>query len=817
MMELKDYVEENKAVFEDIAKDYGIDINFFKGNLIAKKEDGVETLEAHTKKVLKELKKYIDGNKDVIDHFSRRHDLAKQQLLELLFFSVFFHDTGKGAKEFYDDKFLHKAESYHPLYSIYFLMDQKKFEIDDINYLLLAVLTHHTLLHKDIYEDLKFKGLSKPTFFSETLSFVDKYKEYYKEFFGEQCPYTFNYNIPEEKPCEILRRSWSWSNGKGVIDSLNVVLSSSATNEKNKIKEVYGFVTGNLIRADWLASGDYDLEFPDITKQDFVEKLKERAKEKNIKFDGLKKFQERAGNSKNNVLIKIPTGEGKTEAALLWALNNLRNKHTKVVYTMPTQVTSNAMYERLKYYFGRDKVGIVHSTASLILEKEYRDLRSDEKTEKIWKEKIINKSFSKPITVATLDSFILSFFNIHKWPLAQLNIENCLLIIDEIHSYDWQMLGALTRILKELELRGCKIAVMSATFPEVLENKVISSSKFEHIFQEELFEARPITISKENKNLSGKINEIVNYFSDNKKVLVVANTVEKAKEIYELLKKTKKFDMPFTYNNIVDEYNKEVNLILYHSQFIKKHRSLKESEIEEKEGWKNRGLVLVATQVVEISLDLDFDIMFTEVAPIDSLVQRMGRINRRKHADRIGKIFVSTNLDCISNNGKWSYPYRHEIISESTKILSDGRPSLGDLAGLVSTLYDNLIKIPQVNYEFERKFSEGFNKYESVIESGPYALRFSTDNFGEITKILKLRDVNERFEKIDIIPKAIAETFDDFEKYENTVGIYKWLFSKLKKEGKIQELEKKFFLAFLDYNYEFGLKVIEKMNGALFV
>jgi len=66
---------------------------------------------------------------------------------------------------------------------------------------------------------------------------------------------------------------------------------------------------------------------------------------------------------------------------------------------------------------------------------------------------------------------------------------------------------------------------------------------------------------------------------------------------------------------------------------IKKDRKTKENEIEEKDGWKNRGLILIATQIVEISLDINFEILFTEIAPVDSLVQRMGRINRRKDTE----------------------------------------------------------------------------------------------------------------------------------------------------------------------------------------
>lgn len=807
MKSLKEYVDHNKEKFIELSKVHGENIEFFHENLLAKIRDvdnlDSYTLESHTDAALYELKKYIRDNEHVFVNFSKRHGIEKQVLLDMLFFSVFFHDLGKGTLEFYDDKILGRGKSYHPLYSVYFSVDQHQIpKINSVDYVTLAVLTHHTVLHKEIYESEMIQGLPKPEFFDETISIAKKYNLYYEDFFKMKCPYSLKFEIRDKEPYKLLREDFSWNmDQKGIIDNLNEILSLSDNSGKKEIKEIYGFITGNLIRADWLSSGAHNLDFPDITKEEFIKRLKKRTKKRGTKFKGLKEFQESSSEQENNLLIKIPTGEGKTEAALIWALKNLKNKHTKLIYTMPTQVTSNAMYKRFKEYFGNN-VGIVHGTASLILAEEYRE---DE--EMIWKEKIMSRTFSKPITVATLDSFILSFFNVHKWPLSQLNLENCLLIIDEVHSYDWQMLGAVKRIMDEMEIRGCKVAIMSATFPEIFENKVLDSIQYNSITEKELFKPRPLVLKLENKNLADKVDHILDYFNRNKKILIVANTVEKSKEIYNILKNTGRFKTK-------DKYDANSDLLLYHSQFIKKDRNTKEKEIEEKDKWQNRGLVLIATQIVEISLDINFEVLFTELAPIDSLVQRMGRINRRKDPKKLGAVFIQTEIDCRNKKGKWSYPYRKQIIERSKDILLDGRPSLGDLAEWVSLLYRKLLDIDRIHFEFENKFEKGFKKYEEIIERGPYALRFSTDNAEKVAEKLELRDIDEKFAKIDIIPKKIAEESeeDDFEKYENTVGIYKWLFGKLRKEGKIDDMKKFYLIHGINYDYECGLRIIENRD-----
>ncbi len=813
-MNLPDFFREHKREFENM------NISSEKAQKEILGKNNGETLMEHTSKVIVELKKYLHENDDIVTSFCNRNEIDKNWLLDLLFFSAYFHDIGKGTKEFYEDKILKEIRSYHPFYSLCFLNNIKDFDYNEINFLALTVLTHHSLIKKDLYEnDNIFR--KDVEFFDEIIYFMKKYRESYMKFFDKECSYNFEFHMQGKyNPYEYLYSNtfpFMVENGKdSLMDTIIKNTGTAYFEEKRKIKEIYGFLVGNLIRADWVASGDNEinLELKNVNVDMLKEKLKERAKEKGMVFKGLKEFQEEAEKTKEDIIIKIPTGEGKTEAALFWALSNIKNRHTKIIYTLPTQVTSNSLYERFKKYFGSENVGIVHGASSLILEKELDEIEDAKEREKRkWQEKIFRNTFSKPITVCTLDSFLLQFFNLHNWALSLLNIENSILIIDEVHSYDMKMFGVMTRIIKEFKKRNCKICIMSATIAESIEKKLYKETgiKFKEITQKDLFEKKPNNITIENANIRDNIDRIKKDFLNNKKILVVCNTIDKSKEVYEKLKNTNTFSIS---NEEEDPKNNETNLILYHSQFTKKDRRKKEYEIIEKEK-SNKPLVVVATQVVEISLDIDFDCMYTEIAPIDALIQRFGRINRKKTENKIGEIYIFTNIDA-EKNGKWVYPYRKDMIGDSKNIMKEGIFSLKEYFNWTNSLYVKYYEEnSQGSHDFKEKFEEGYKKYNEIIgEKSLFIIDFKGDE-EELLGLLKFRDIDPRFEKIDIIPQTIMENEDEFERYENTVGIYKYQFEIMKKNGKIVKNDK-FWVIYQKYDYEHGINLSKKYETLMY-
>jgi len=222
----------------------------------------------------------------------------------------------------------------------------------------------------------------------------------------------------------------------------------------------------------------------------------------------------------------------------------------------------------------------------------------------------------EPITVATVDQLLLSLFNWRYWEVIEEAASDSAIIFDEIHAYDPYTTSLIIIASRSLKAQGAKLAFMTATLPSFLHKLLISelgvrlfvSDKEHRDLKRHLvqFTCQPICTA---------ISSILQDFRERKHILVVLNTVEEAIDIYKTLKKQLK--------------REEVKrVILYHSRFIEKHRHEKEKLIKKGEGDK-KGFLAVTTQVVEVSLDIDYDVLYTQLAPVDALIQRMGRINRK--------------------------------------------------------------------------------------------------------------------------------------------------------------------------------------------
>ena len=190
--------------------------------------------------------------------------------------------------------------------------------------------------------------------------------------------------------------------------------------------------------------------------------------------------------------------------------------------------------------------------------------------------------------------------------------------MDEIYSYDFYTLALIVEIVSLLSQRGSRFAFISATLPSYLKELITRLIPVKLILDEEFQALTRHNIEFYDRNILDVIDSIISHYKRGKKILVIVNTVDSSIEIYRILKEY-----------FIAHGHNPNNLILYHSRFIEMYRTRKEQLIKDGANKTNQGFIAVTTQVIEISLDIDYDILFTQLAPLDALVQRFGRVNRK--------------------------------------------------------------------------------------------------------------------------------------------------------------------------------------------
>lgn len=490
--------------------------------------------------------------------------------------------------------------------------------------------------------------------------------------------------------------------------------------KRNKVEkeDAYKFIVnkGLLNKIDFAASSDVSVEIESG-------KLKELTEE-SIKPYNLNKLQEyMKKNSDENLIIKASTGIGKTEGALIWIGNN------KGFFTLPLKVSINAIYDRIteKIKYDKNKTALLHSdTAS-----EYLKRSEEEIVDKKYLDQ--TKQLSYPITICTLDQLINFVFKVEGFELKLATLSYSKVVIDEIQMYSPEMIGYLILALKEIVEIGGKFAIVTATFPPIFEYFMnfacIDKSLYkvpDKPFFKELNNIKMIRHKMKvfNENINSNI--ILRSYK-NQKILVIVNTIKEAQKLYE-------------------ELNKCLNgqVFMFHSRYTKEDRTKKEEKIFDDGKLENdfKG-IWITTQVVEASLDIDFDLLFTELSDASGLFQRMGRVyrNRVLENDKVNiNVFVGDdkNPSGISENNSIIdidifKKSKEEIINYDNKVLDEE-----EKMKIVEKVYsvDNL-----ENSRYFNKIKDTINTFKDVI---PYDLKKNEN---------KLRDILTE----NIIPQEVYE------------------------------------------------------------
>ncbi len=394
---------------------------------------------------------------------------------------------------------------------------------------------------------------------------------------------------------------------------------------------------GAVTLADHVSSAHGQLcTEPPLTGQ-YPVQLRERLRERNAE---LRPHQIRAAAVDGHLLLRAPTGSGKTEAALLWAqtqLNALRRGTgggPRLFYTLPYLASINAMANRLRTELGTADIGVAHSrAASYHLARALQDdcvsQLADPEGEpqpaavapKAVSRAAATRLFRELVRVGTPYQLLRGALAGPAHSSILIDAANSVFVLDELHAYDPHRLGMILAMLRLWEDLGGRIAVLSATLPDALAELLDTTleAPCEQVAQTGSWpERHRITVRDTHLTEPSAVAEIAERLRGGQAVLVVANNVADARALYGEL-------APLA----IERYGPEAARLL-HSRFRRKDRSTIEEAIQARFGTRQprRPGILVATQVVEVSLDVDFDVLHTSGAPLDALLQRFGRVNR---------------------------------------------------------------------------------------------------------------------------------------------------------------------------------------------
>ena len=420
-------------------------------------------------------------------------------------------------------------------------------------------------------------------------------------------------------------------------------------------------------------------------------------------------------------VIEAPMGEGKTEAALFsYLVLQARLGHRGLYMAMPTRATGNAMYDRVREFLDGLKLDrpidlqLVHGAA--VRQKPEGDVRAFtangeshpssapaadiEASEWFGSRK---KALLSETGVGTIDQALMSVLSVRHNYLRMWGLANKVVVFDEVHAYDAYTGTLLLELIRWLHYLNSSVVILSATLPDKFRSELASvtgSDKLATTLPQAKAEYPRITVmdrhgmkesgfpydetlSREIAIIGASVDAdaprliIESQLENSGMAAVIANTVDRAQAVYrafgpgDAIRKDGE-----TVGKLLPD---GTEIYLFHARFPSDSRRVREgnaldlffSKNETRQGRK----VIVATQVIEQSLDLDFDLMITDLAPVDLLLQRAGRLWRKPRNARPTEkplLYVAGLDERLFDFGRplwWSAVYREDILIKTWALL----------------------------------------------------------------------------------------------------------------------------------------------------
>ena len=702
---------------------------------------------------------------------------------ELLFYAIYLHDIGKCHNEF--QKILTGQQNFwklqrHEIYSVPFV---EKLDIPMEQKILVkrAILAHHkdfavllglikSKADLEFELELKWKRNKKwnanfhPEDFGKNLQ--KKLNLAYIQMLFAEMPSTYSEFFGKKRKPKL--KIISLSNQENPVQKIvkNTDFANLQPNQKSywqnmllwgamKISDHYG--SAKIDHIEKLVPSDFSF------LDGFRNKLKSTGKD--YFTHQLTCFQ-----TIGNCQLIAPTGSGKTEAAIGWLRRQLEsNFQGRAYYVLPYTASINAMFHRLKNQFSagnhsrRQLIGIQYGKLNEYIASYYEAL-SETREENIQKNKKIKqladlyRKLIFPIKIITPFQILKHLYGVKGFEMGLTELAGAKLIFDEIHAYDEITLAQIVVGLKYLtDYLNVQVLVMTATMPSFLMDEIKHA-----IHVSEPIWADPKLLKEFTRHrvrlLNGNIFEnfdwVVDLIRSGKRTIVVCNTLKNAQAIYQML--------------VERDVAEKQRIVLLHGRFNSIDRIG-----HEKRALDEKNKVLIGTQAIEVSLDIDYDVIVSEPAPIDALFQRFGRVNRRRKKG-ISDVFV------CKEGGEFDHLiYSNSIVENTIELLKD-----------MDVIYENKMQayLDFVYKDWEKEKLKNYldtkiNFEQSLLALKPFSFHLEDEE-----------EFYEKFDGIQVLPapffrtyKKLIGNYDFYEAERYLVSISRGMYFRLKNLSQIEK------------------------------
>ncbi len=757
----------------------------------------VESLAQHTWYVLEKLAEAISLRPDL------RTTLGLPRLWNSLFWACFLHDFGKAARGFQDrlrggPKWPHR----HELLSLLFLeWIADALSEEERQWVSAAILSHHKdadeiqLMYMDptdpgdepliaLVADISDEAMSGlwrwlaecPASWIEALGLSNR---------GIQVPV-----LPSQSDAI---RGIREQGAVRVRHSLQIYrLWLKKLNRSTERSLIVGTLAlrGHLVSSDHMASAHTEeAPFSLISSPgDLLTRLQ-------INEENLYTHQKACVTTQGSAVLVAPTGSGKTESALLWACAQASGELPvpRLFYTLPYQASMNAMYDRLNEKAFPRQVGLEHSRSVLAiyhhwLSEDYSPQQAARAAR--WSKNLARLNYF-PVRVLSPYQILKAPYRLKGYEALLSDFFDAAFILDEVHAYETDRLSMILGTVKYLrEQFRARFFVMSATLPRLLRAK-LTDALGEHA----LIQATPELFAQFRRHELHLIDDdllteqwlahITEVATNGQSVLVCCNTVKRAQQVYA---------------DIQGRLKGNVTVVLLHGRFNGKDRLEKERFVQTATGSQSnerQPIILVATQVVEVSLDIDLDVIYTDPAPLEALIQRFGRINRRRLKER-APVHVFTK----PSDGQGVYS--DDLVLAALKVLAKNADQMINEAH-ISEWLDEVYEGP-IAKQWERVYEQSYSDFEGACLSTLRA--FNSDSNLE-------QAFYQAFDSIEALPECLENAYrllveqdEPLEASQLLVPLRWGQFWKLRRDGRVKEDDRNHWPKVVDASYtDLGLVV----------